>query len=136
MSNLIQDLGLLEVFAAQAPTDIPEWFGNGEEEPLPTVPDPEYALRQVLGYEELPAVDQAMLLEWMRDGTWDLADRLKPFGQAARDIVNQFITRRRTARVDRESGRYFRWRWHYAQRMMESRPANPAAVDIEIVPDA
>lgn len=94
-------------FAARAPEEIPHWF-------KPVMP--EYTGPAGPKLEDIDNDhDRKLAKQWMEEETFDLPPRLQWFEderRAAEEASAAF------AKIC-EAHRYFAWRWHYADRMVE-----------------
>lgn len=110
----IDHILLRDYFASRAPVDIPDWFEWTPSIPYPTPPD-------------LNALNPEDRKSWMENSEWAL-DEDSGVSEAVREFG---LKRKEWAQAavkwdhDEITGRYFAWRWYYADQMMLARqPAN------------
>lgn len=98
----------LDYFAAHAPSEIPNWFNpNPDTAELP--PGFDY---KTLQNDE----DREAFRAWLMADE-DLPDHLS----WVKVEFTRLAEARSLAIAERESNRYFAWRWHYAQKMLDAR---------------
>jgi hypothetical protein len=113
---------LRDWFATHAPTEIPKWF-QWAGQPVPDVPIAGLALQQVNGFDSLSYSQKQTLRAWVRDPAFALEDDIADIGDAAAEIRRQAeLTRERILR-ENDAGRYYAWRWAYADAMLNARKA-------------
>lgn len=115
-------MSLRAYFAARAPTEIPDWFIMPADQ-LPSrvlAIHRDVALEQQCGFATLPEDDKRTLREWLRDGVWDLPERLELIGHGAAAMLEVNRAEVIASEADRRAAVYFAWRWHYADMMVKA----------------
>lgn len=108
-------MSLRDYFATKAPADIPSWFKYEPPTELPSIPD---------FRNELP---RELHSEWEGLGDWLDDHEVDPAVLAFRDRHESALEARDQWLRARETGRYFAWRWYYADAMLRARESAPAA---------
>jgi len=110
-------VSLRNYLAANAPTEIPEWFRPN----LPAIPlykGPAGFLTDDPRYKALTREQQRILFDWMHDSGYDIDESLMALGREAYDKHAQLERDRERISDEREEARYFKWRWYYAENMV------------------
>jgi hypothetical protein len=119
--SAISGMTLRDYFAAHAP-EVPEWFKFATP-PLPTPLHYSVALTMVPGYRDLYDRDRNTLRTWMSDGSYDIEPPLQAIGDAAHRLIAERNLQMQEAMRANAAGRFFAWRWYYADQMLAGRSA-------------
>lgn len=94
-----------EYFAAHAPNEIPDWFTHTPIGELPKLPS----------WQDIPdEKDKEAIRSWVCDPCWDLPDELMWFQLKFREVEKE----REQWSKDDQAERYFQWRSHYADTIL------------------
>lgn len=109
-------MSLREYFAARAPAEIPEWFGGP---PVRNVARP-----------YCPSEIASEVAEWLRDPCYDLDgvfddEPRQQMAKAYQDATNQYDQEVVVAQGEQVIARYYAWRWHYADQMLNAAAGRP-----------
>ena len=113
--GLIMDLLLLT--AIQAPMEIPNWFDADNGYFIFSYPD--FSLEMPIVPNDLSAVDQKILQDWLSDPIFDLPENLEQIGNKWVEYWDADRDHRTAKSVAYMQARYFEWRKFYAQNMLK-----------------
>lgn len=110
-------MSLRDYFAARAPDEIPEWVPHEKRKPGLTF---EAALLEA-GIEQLEPAVQTQLREYLSDPCYDAAESYADVAARFQSIWENARSEQQAEASAAARERYFRWRWIYADGMLEAR---------------
>jgi hypothetical protein len=108
---------LRDYFAARAPAEIPAWYDYRPRDPRPPNVPP---------FQMLPAYLLEAARAWINDPCYDLQDTASVGDDKAllRAFTEAWDEQKLALEIydaQKKVGRYFAWRWYYADMMLEAR---------------
>jgi len=113
------DYALFDLFASQAPKEIPHWF---DPEPLHESKPQEPSSDKYAKQHDPDGKNGLLrsLNSWKYD-SYNFDSKTESIGRTFQDMMENYYTEKAIWENKNQIARYFQWRWYYAQQMLKER---------------